>query len=224
MKAWPWLALAAAFGCTSPAKEVPRPEPTRWDFPTSIRTLDVRSEQHVRFAGSDGWVGMTADAGLTWDTTQWVSPTGEMACFARQGLPELAGMRRPLPGLVWSLARKGTPSIPLGRRSKTTTAHFSMPCIGSTTPPESFSATPSGIASRCFEPPMPVNPGRGCHATHFPTWSMARPHSRRPTATSPPQATRFGWSPAAQFRGCCARLTLVKHGKPQQCLLCKGDP
>ena len=38
-------------------------------------------------------------------------------------------------------------SIPLGRRSKTA-AHFSMPCIGSTTPPESFSATPSRIASR----------------------------------------------------------------------------
>ena len=88
MKAWPWLALAAAFGCTSPAKEVPRPEPTRWDFPTSIRTLDVRSEQHVRFAGSDGWVGMTTDAGLTWDTTQWVSPTGEMASFRASGFAE----------------------------------------------------------------------------------------------------------------------------------------
>ena len=66
---------------------------------------------------------MTADAGLTGDTTQWVSPTEKWLRFARQVLPELAGMRRPLRYLAWWLARKGF-SIPLGRRPRPRQAFF----------------------------------------------------------------------------------------------------
>ena len=49
--------------------------------PCSIRTLDVLSDKHVRFAGTEGWVGQTLDGGHTWENLQFTAPDGSHPHF-----------------------------------------------------------------------------------------------------------------------------------------------
>ena len=44
-------------------------------------TLDVNSDKHVRYAGSNGWVGQTQDAGVRWTEKQWMAPDGTTPSF-----------------------------------------------------------------------------------------------------------------------------------------------
>ncbi|MEE2918595.1 MAG: oxidoreductase [Bacteroidota bacterium] len=52
-----------------------------WTVPCSIRTLDVISTNHIRFAGSDGWVGQTLDGGDHWTVRQWHAPDSTTPSF-----------------------------------------------------------------------------------------------------------------------------------------------
>ena len=73
------VALAWA-SCQSPLPDV-----VHKDLPCSVRTLDVLGPEHVRFAGSNGWVGQTLDGGATWDMAQWMAPDSTHPSFRASG-------------------------------------------------------------------------------------------------------------------------------------------
>lgn len=52
---------------------------TTWPAPASIRSLDVLSEHHIRYAGSDGWVGQFQ--GNQWEHAQWLAPDSTTPSF-----------------------------------------------------------------------------------------------------------------------------------------------
>lgn len=58
----------------------------RWTFPASIRSLNVLDDRTVAFAGSNGFVGMTHNAGMSWDTARWTSPDGRHPSFRASSL------------------------------------------------------------------------------------------------------------------------------------------
>ena len=55
------------------------------ELPCSVRSLDVLGDKHIRFAGSNGWVGQTLDGGATWDMTQWMAPDSTFPSFRASG-------------------------------------------------------------------------------------------------------------------------------------------
>ena len=59
--------------------------PLQWHIPCSVRTLDVLTPLHIRYAGSDGWVGQTLDGGKTWEHLQWTAPDGSHPSFRASG-------------------------------------------------------------------------------------------------------------------------------------------
>ena len=54
---------------------------TQWQVPCSVRTLDLASNEHVRYAGSNGWVGQTLDGGARWTKRQWLAPDSTAPSF-----------------------------------------------------------------------------------------------------------------------------------------------
>ena len=65
--------------------QAPSPNVIHTDLPCSVRSLDVLGTHHVRFAGSNGWVGQTLDGGATWDMTQWMAPDSTLPSFRASG-------------------------------------------------------------------------------------------------------------------------------------------
>ena len=77
------LAIAACGAfvrCTAPA-----PAWEHWTCPSAIRTLDVLSEHHVRYASANGWVGETTDNGTQWNHQRWMTPDSTFASFRASG-------------------------------------------------------------------------------------------------------------------------------------------
>ena len=72
-------ALFSAMACVGCREEVSQWQ--QWEVPCSVRTLDVNSDKHVRYAGSNGWVGQTQDAGVQWTEKQWMAPDGTTPSF-----------------------------------------------------------------------------------------------------------------------------------------------
>ncbi len=70
------FALAGAFlACQK------EPSWTTWTAPTSIRSLDVLGEHHIRYAGANGWTGQTTNAGRQWTHAQWMAPDSSTPSF-----------------------------------------------------------------------------------------------------------------------------------------------
>lgn len=70
-----WLGLVALSACQ------PQATWTTWDVPSAVRTLDVLSEHHIRYAAANGWVGQTLDDGETWAQMQWMAPDSTTPSF-----------------------------------------------------------------------------------------------------------------------------------------------
>jgi photosystem II stability/assembly factor-like uncharacterized protein len=71
-------------------KALPEISPTQileaqWEMPCSIRSIEVLDDSTVFFAGSDGWMGQTRDAGIHWETFQWTAPDGSHPSFRATG-------------------------------------------------------------------------------------------------------------------------------------------
>ena len=63
------IAMALFAGCASPkqdAEVVPECSESTWETNTSVRALEVVSEQEIWYAGAQGAVGSTMDGGATW--------------------------------------------------------------------------------------------------------------------------------------------------------------
>ena len=52
-----------------------------WEVKSSIRTMDVLSEHHIRYGGSDGWVGQSLNDGGSWEHRQWMAPDSMRPSF-----------------------------------------------------------------------------------------------------------------------------------------------
>lgn len=73
---WALGMVAACAGCGTADSEW-----AQWEVPCSVRTLDVKSDGHIRYAGSDGWVGQTQDGGAHWTQQQWMAPDSTTPSF-----------------------------------------------------------------------------------------------------------------------------------------------
>ena len=71
--------LCAAVGCAGCGVELSEWE--HWEVPCSVRSLDVQYGGHVRYAGSNGWVGQTLDNGERWSEQQWMAPDSTPPSF-----------------------------------------------------------------------------------------------------------------------------------------------
>ncbi|MDA0729096.1 MAG: oxidoreductase [Bacteroidetes bacterium] len=58
---------------------------TRWEMPCSIRSIEVLDDSTVFYAGSNGWMGLTRDAGNRWESFQWTAPDGSNPSFRATG-------------------------------------------------------------------------------------------------------------------------------------------
>ena len=67
-------------GCQAPELDL-----LHIELPCSVRSLDVLGPGHVRFAGSNGWVGQTQDGGATWEMAQWMAPDSTHPSFRASG-------------------------------------------------------------------------------------------------------------------------------------------
>ena len=52
-----------------------------WQAPSSIRSLDVLTDDHVRYAGAQGWAGQTTTSGDHWQHVQWTAPDSTIPSF-----------------------------------------------------------------------------------------------------------------------------------------------
>ncbi len=76
-----FLGVASTWsGCPSSSPSILHVE-----LPCSVRSFDVLGQQHIRFAGSNGWVGQSLDGGATWDMTQWMAPDSTFPSFRASG-------------------------------------------------------------------------------------------------------------------------------------------
>lgn len=73
---WALCLAVMCFGCENQDSEW-----AHWEVPCSIRSLDVGLDGHVRYAGSNGWVGQTNDGGAHWTQQQWLSPDSTTPSF-----------------------------------------------------------------------------------------------------------------------------------------------
>ena len=75
------IAVCGAFvSCTTP-----EPAWRHWTAPSAIRTLDILSERHIRYAAAKGWVGETTDAGIQWNEQRWMAPDSTFPSFRASG-------------------------------------------------------------------------------------------------------------------------------------------
>ena len=70
-----WPCLLVLIACQH------EPQDITWPSPSSIRSLDVIDEHHIRYAGADGWVGQTTNAGNQWHHIQWLTPDSILPSF-----------------------------------------------------------------------------------------------------------------------------------------------
>ena len=82
MRHWSLLLLPLLVCCSE------GPQPVRWEFPCSIRSLDVHDDSLIRFAGSNGWLGLTIDGGRTWKTHQARLPNDSISSFRSSGFAD----------------------------------------------------------------------------------------------------------------------------------------
>lgn len=75
----PWVHLGMI--CSIVACTTPTSPWEHWEVEASIRSLDVHDDHHVRYAGSNGWVGQTLDGGLHWNHAQWMAPDSTRPSF-----------------------------------------------------------------------------------------------------------------------------------------------
>ena len=72
-----WLTLATLGISCSQADTSWR----HWQAPSSIRSLDVLTDNHVRYAGAQGWAGQTTTSGDHWQHVQWTAPDSTIPSF-----------------------------------------------------------------------------------------------------------------------------------------------
>lgn len=75
------LLVSVAWASCGTSPQDGTPKWTHWEAPASIRSLDVLDEATVRYAGSEGWVGLTQSAGNHWTHQQWMAPDSSFPSF-----------------------------------------------------------------------------------------------------------------------------------------------
>lgn len=111
--------LGFSWGCQKPPQTW-----HHWDVPCSIRTLDVISEDHLLFAGSEGWVGETRDQGASWHLEQWESPDGLHPSFRASGWNGTEWFAVSIASPAWVARKRGEALLPQWVHHDTSKAVF----------------------------------------------------------------------------------------------------
>ena len=215
------IAVCSAFvSCTTP-----EPAWRHWAAPNAIRTLDVLSERHIRFAAAKGWVGETTDAGIQWHEQQWMAPDSTFPSFRASGWN----------GKAWFVASIASPGW-IGR------------CTDFNAAPEwvhqDTSETTFFDAMAWWNPEEGLvfgDPVSGCltllvtrngGTTHGAPWTakmflhtnQEKRGSPPPTGTLPSRETPHGCSLGERLHTVCAAQTAEGLGRPFHCPSCKAKP
>jgi len=196
----------------------------RWTFPASIRSLNVLDDRSVAFAGSNGFVGMTHNAGMSWDTARWTAPDGRHPSFRASALfPErFFAVSIEDPGHIVEF-QEGL-AVSTVRHSDARNGVF-WDAMAWWNPREGLVfGDPVEAVLLCSSHGTADGPGGKRLVRPCPPPFPAKLPSQPPTETLRWPETRRGCSQAACIQGACAAWTAEARGRLLNCPSCRANP